>query len=215
MGDAGSSFLGFIFGVQAIYSAQIQSPQASNGGSDQADIDALGADVARLRGTSPTVDPTDIDATAADIARLKGTVQSLQSLIADLTDNVPLFYSSGTWTPTLNSFTIVNGTGGITATGTYTRIGRILYYQVTIKGTGTATIASTGNTSTITGLAAIALAARGNSGVVQDATNSLTSTGAYLWDAAGTAATIQTPTWSAVTPLTDGQITVSGWYETL
>ena len=60
-------------------------------------------------------------------------------------------YSAGSWTPTLNSFTIVAGTGAISSTGTYIKIGHLVWLSCLITGTGTATIASTGGTSNITG----------------------------------------------------------------
>ena len=52
-----------------------------------------------------------------------------------------------TWTPTFTNLTVVPGTGGATYAGRYSRIGRTVFYTVTITCTGTATTASTaGNT---------------------------------------------------------------------
>jgi hypothetical protein len=57
-------------------------------------------------------------------------------------------YEEGTWTPVLASFT---GTSGRTLTGTYTKIGRLVYITVKISD-GSQTLESTGNSSNITGL---------------------------------------------------------------
>lgn len=61
-------------------------------------------------------------------------------------------YSAGSWTPTLNSFTIVNGTGGVSVTGTYIKIGHMVFLNCIITGTGTATIACSATTSYISGI---------------------------------------------------------------
>lgn len=55
--------------------------------------------------------------------------------------------TQGTWTPTFTNLTVVNGTGGATYTGRYTRIGRTVFYTSTITCTGTATTASTAGTT--------------------------------------------------------------------
>lgn len=110
------------------------------------------------------------------------------------------------WTPTLNAFTIVNGTGGITATATITRVGNLIFWEVIINGTGTATIASTRNVSNITGLPAAV--ARFNNGLVQNASVSFLENTASVQGA-----TIFTPTWAAYTPSTAGTIQVSGWFD--
>jgi len=55
--------------------------------------------------------------------------------------------TQGTWTPTFTSLTVVNGTGGATYYGRYSRIGRTVFYTVKIVCTGTATTASTAGTT--------------------------------------------------------------------
>lgn len=55
--------------------------------------------------------------------------------------------TQGTWTPTFTSLTVVNGTGGATYAGRYSRIGRTVFYTVVITCTGTATTASTAGTT--------------------------------------------------------------------
>lgn len=57
-------------------------------------------------------------------------------------------YEEGTWTPTLANFT---GTAGWTASGTYVKIGRIVYLDVTLSP-GSGTISATSNVSYISGL---------------------------------------------------------------
>ena len=56
-------------------------------------------------------------------------------------------YEEGTWTPVLNSFTVI---GATTVSGQYTKIGRIVYLRCSIVAA--TSIASTGNASYITGL---------------------------------------------------------------
>jgi len=51
-------------------------------------------------------------------------------------------YEEGTWTPVFTSLTVVNGTGGATYSGRYTKIGRVVYFEVVIAVTGTCTTAS-------------------------------------------------------------------------
>jgi hypothetical protein len=53
----------------------------------------------------------------------------------------------GTWAPTFTSLTVVAGTGGATYAGRYSRLGRTVFYTVTIICTGTATTASTAGTT--------------------------------------------------------------------
>ena len=53
----------------------------------------------------------------------------------------------GTWTPVFTNLTVVVGTGGATYAGRYSRLGRTVFYTVTITCTGTATTASTAGTT--------------------------------------------------------------------
>jgi len=55
--------------------------------------------------------------------------------------------TQGTWTPTFTSLAVVNGTGGATYAGRYSRLGRTVFYTVIITCTGTATTASTAGTT--------------------------------------------------------------------
>ena len=57
-------------------------------------------------------------------------------------------YEEGTWTPVLNSFTI---TGTVTTTGTYTKIGNLVFVKCAISA-ASGTLAGTGGTAYISGL---------------------------------------------------------------
>jgi hypothetical protein len=53
----------------------------------------------------------------------------------------------GTWNPAFTSLTEVPGTGSITKSGRYSRLGRTVFFTVTISCTGDATTASTAGTT--------------------------------------------------------------------
>ena len=117
-------------------------------------------------------------------------------------------YASGSWTPTLNSYTIVNGTGGITSTGTYVKIGNLVWASCIINGTGSASVASVASTSNITGLP---YANNVNvSGTVSDGGTGALGNGVVTVQAT----TIYTPTWSATTPASVGAINITAVYAT-
>jgi len=54
---------------------------------------------------------------------------------------------NGTWTPVFTNLTVVNGTGGATYAGRYSRIGRTVFYTITVTCTGTATTEATNNST--------------------------------------------------------------------
>jgi hypothetical protein len=113
-------------------------------------------------------------------------------------------YQEGTFTATLNGFTIINGTGGVTATGKYTRVGNAVTINVVITPTGTATIASTGGgTSNITG---IPFAALQDTSLVIAGANASPDMGAARVRAGS--GQFDTPTWAA----NNNEITISGTY---
>jgi hypothetical protein len=56
-------------------------------------------------------------------------------------------YEEGNWTPTLNSF----GGTGLTTSGTYTKIGRLVYCRMSVFASGS-NLTMTAGTSTVTGL---------------------------------------------------------------
>jgi hypothetical protein len=55
--------------------------------------------------------------------------------------------ATGTWTPAFTNLTVVLGGGSITYIGRYTRVGNIVFWQVTINTSGGATTASTAGTT--------------------------------------------------------------------
>lgn len=61
-------------------------------------------------------------------------------------------YGEGTWTPTPSGLTVVNGTGGVTYGGTYTKIGRLVFITIVIIPSGTATTAATAGATYFDGL---------------------------------------------------------------
>lgn len=78
----------------------------------------------------------------------KGINFTANTPAAGMTSQLLNWYEEGTWTPTISGFTTVGVQ--ITRTGTYTRIGRLVYlrgiivYATSIANTGAATITSTG-----------------------------------------------------------------------
>lgn len=83
----------------------------------------------------------------------KGIDFSANTNAAGMTSELLNWYEEGAWTPILNDFTQVLGGGTITATGIYTRVGRLVHAQATIACAGGATIAaSSGIGSYISGL---------------------------------------------------------------
>jgi hypothetical protein len=98
-------------------------------------------------------------------------------------------YEEGTWTPAFTNLTVVNGTGGATYTGTYTRVGRLVYFTATITVTGSCTTASV-NGSTSVSLPFTAVPLAGSVGVA-DANAANLSNGLIA------GAVCYMPTWSA------------------
>ena len=85
--------------------------------------------------------------------------------------------TQGTWTPTFTNLTVVNGTGGATYSGRYSRIGRTVFYTIKIVCTGTATTASVAGTTYCT----LPIAATQDDTVdVADATTRLSVGSGYL-----------------------------------
>jgi len=87
----------------------------------------------------------------------KGIDFSANTGAAGETSSLLNWYEEGTWTPTLSGFTT---SGTVTATGSYRRIGSIMYIRAQIAVSG-GTTACTGGTSYLTGLPFIAAEAGG------------------------------------------------------
>ena len=107
-----------------------------------------------------------------------------------------------TWTPTFTGLTVVNGTGGVTITGSYVIIGKVLKFRVTISTTGTATTASSASGTFINNLPFPVL----QNGPLQAISGTVTQGGVGLVAQGGTNG--YTPTWSAY----NGTFTITGEY---
>ena len=135
----------------------------------------------------------------------KGVNFTANTPAAGMTSQLLNWYEEGTFAATLNSFTIVNGTGAISAAGYYTKIGRLVFWGVNISGTGTATIASTGNSSNITGIPFTQ--SNRSPFLCQNGAISMTSSPGNL-----ESNTAYTPTWAALTPSSSGVINITGCF---
>ena len=135
----------------------------------------------------------------------KGINFTANTPAAGMTSQLLNWYEEGTFAATLNSFTIVNGTGAISAAGYYTKIGRLVFWGVNISGTGTATIASTGNSSNVTGIPFTQ--SNRSPFLCQNGAISMTSSPGNL-----ISNTAYTPTWAALTPSSSGVINITGCF---
>ena len=127
--------------------------------------------------TSPTLVTPTLGVASATSINFGGTALSV--------------YTENTWTPTFSGLTVVNGTGGATYSGSYTKIGRLVIAKWEITVTGTCTTASTANSTNISNLPFTSSTA-GNCMIVNDSIVSYgigkvlnSSTACYL------------PTWAA------------------
>jgi len=102
---------------------------------------ATGSDLA-LQGTGKVFAPNGIVFSSTEL-----TGDDASTTTRTESSNLLDDYEEGTWSPTLAGFT---ETGTSTATGRYTKIGRIVYFSLEVSTTGT--IASTINTSNFSGL---------------------------------------------------------------
>jgi len=112
------------------------------------------------------------------------------------------FGIESTFTPIFTGLTVVNGTGGATYAGSYTKIGRIVFWNASITVTGTCTVASIAGTTEITNLPGAA--AVGSNCVASDVSGTSLGAGSV----AGLIAYL--PTWAA----RNTSINISGWYST-
>lgn len=74
---------------------------------------------------------------------LQGGAANEKYHLTSLESSALINSTQNTWTPTFTNLTVVPGTGGATYAGRYSRLGRTVFYTVTITCTGTATTAST------------------------------------------------------------------------
>ena len=106
------------------------------------------------------------------------------------------------WVPAFTGLTVVNGTGAATYTGTYTKIGRIVFWTVVITVTGSCTTASVLNTTFVNNLP-FTVGVNSTCHVINAVGLAI---GVGQVPASGVAA--YPPAWSAY----NGAVTVSGWY---
>lgn len=119
----------------------------------------------------------------------KGFNFTANTPLAGVTSRLLNWYEEGTFTPTFTNLTVVNGSGGATYTGTYTRVGRLVYFTVRIAITGSCTTAST-NGSTYVSLPFTAAPSAGSVGVAD-------GNAANLSNGLISGAVCYMPTWSA------------------
>ena len=111
-------------------------------------------------------------------------------------------YEEGTWTPAFTNLTVVNGTGGVTYSGNYTKIGRLVCITAQITVTGTATSSSVNSSTFINNLP---FAVSANAVGVVDS-SALVSYGTAVFS--GSSSNMYTPTWTTA----NANIIISGCY---
>ena len=191
-GDALTS--GYMLNIQAPASGMTGAINVASGANNL----GTGTTTVGALSTPGQITSTATTGTAPLVIASTTTVPNLSVNISSAGD-----YSSGSWTPVLNSFTIVNGTGSITATGTYIKVGHLVFVDCIINGTGTASIAAVSNSSYISGLPySAANNAAGNAYLGN-------GTAASCW---ATATTLDVTAWSAFTPASSGLIAVTCVY---
>jgi hypothetical protein len=111
----------------------------------------VGTEVLPIVQSSTTKQVSVANLTAGRTQTSNGIVQGTAATGYNFTANTPAsgmtsqllnWYEEGTGTPTRNGFTEVIGAGSITATYYYTRIGRVVYINITLICTGGATVAA-------------------------------------------------------------------------
>lgn len=86
---------------------------------------------------------TLLDLSTATAGQIKFPAAQNASANANTLDD----YEEGTWVVTPVNLTVVNGTGGATYAGKYTKIGNLVFFAISITVTGTCTTASVANTT--------------------------------------------------------------------
>lgn len=92
-------------------------------------------------GLSKVSGPVDASAAGAGQFKFPG-VQNPSADVNTLDD-----YEEGTFIPVFTNLTVVNGTGGATYSGHYTKIGRLVFFRIQIAVTGTCTTESVANST--------------------------------------------------------------------
>lgn len=141
-----------------------------------------------------TITDNIIQGTAA-----KGINFSANTPAAGKTTQLLAYYEEGTWTPTFTG-TVV---GTLTATGTYTRIGRVVYWQALLSSTTSTT--SVQDVSVVQGFPFVSTSFGSTFGIVNRSNSA--SLGVGHTEISGGATTAYTPGWSAV-----ASVLMSGFY---
>lgn len=159
-------------------------------------LDANGTAVQALNLVNPRF-PTSVGASTVNI-RNGATVsipewpvdRNYASLVLDSSGLTNSPFSVITFTPTRTGYTEVPGGGAITAAARYTRVGRRIFYNASIICTGGATIASTANTSFLSGFPV---------GLTKDVCSIVRydTTADIGHGSTDTAGNLSTPTWTA------------------
>jgi hypothetical protein len=110
----------------------------------------------------------DIDSTSFG-ANFSSVIQTASTGGARIVDGA----TEGTFTPAFVMLTVVNGTGGATYTGNWTRIGRLVCWQAFITVTGSCTVASTATQTYVYNLPFTVAAPSGTFSVADSASISL------------------------------------------
>ena len=113
-------------------------------------------------------------------------------------------YREGTFQPIFSNLSVVNGTGGVTYAGSYTKVGNLVCFKVRISTTGSATTSATNGLTTFSGIpySGEGVANAAFSGI---ADNSISGTG--LIDKSGK---VYLPTWTAK----NASVIISGCFTT-
>lgn len=179
--------------------------------------DCLGIELNNVLVSSPAVSSTNIDLAGrftlnGVYSLVNGDFNSLSgiNLVPDSAATFKMgtylgtigFSGVQTWTPAFTGLTVVNGTGGVTISGTYVIIGKLLKFRVAIAVTGTATTASTASTTFINNLPFTVL----QNDTLQAISGTVTQGGVGLVAQGGTNG--YTPTWTAY----NGTFTIAGQY---
>jgi hypothetical protein len=132
----------------------------------------------------------------------KGIDFSADGQAAGMTSELLDDYEEGTFTPVFTALTVVDGTGGATYSGRYTKIGRVVYFEVVIAVTGSCTTqAGSGSTRFTTPFT-----------IAQDSTAGFTFLRADTIGV-GTCDSLTNFVWCPAWAATNNGVIISGFYE--
>lgn len=159
--------------------------------------------------TSPSITtPTLVgDATLSTGNLIQGTAAkgvnfTANSVAAGSTTQLLNWYDSGTFTPSFTNLTVV---GAPTYTGTYVRIGRMVYVNIRIQSTGS-TSSTAGTTYANNGFPYVSANIYTTGSAINTGTNATFTTGP-IFGLSGGNTILFTPTWSTL-----ADVTITGFY---